>query len=137
MQIFNIREYKTQVGKRLKTWKEENFAHRLWERDPLLWFSEPVTEITDRLGWLDLPEIMQEKLDDMTSFAEQVKTEGIEHVVLLGIGGSSLAPDVFQKTFGHSRGYPKLFVLDSTHPAAVSTLAEKIDFDHTLFLVSS
>lgn len=137
MQIFNIREYKTQVGKRLKTWKEENFAHRLWERDPLLWFSEPVPEITDRLGWLDLPETMQEKLDDMTSFAEQVKTEGIRHVVLLGIGGSSLAPDVFQKTFGHSRGYPELFVLDSTHQAAVSTIAEKIDFDHTLFLVSS
>ena len=101
MQIFNIREYKTQVGKRLKTWKEENFAHRLWERDPLLWFSEPVTEITDRLGWLDLPEIMQEKLDDMTSFAEQVKTEGIRHVVLLGIGGSSLAPDVFQHQDNH------------------------------------
>jgi transaldolase/glucose-6-phosphate isomerase len=114
-----------------------NFTRRLWAKDPTLWFSEPVPEIKDRLGWLILPEIMQEKLEELDSFAHEVKEEGIIHLVLLGMGGSSLAPEVFQKTFGYKKDYPGLFVLDSTHPEAVRSMQDKIDLRKTLFLVSS
>jgi transaldolase/glucose-6-phosphate isomerase len=121
----------------LEYWRKINFMRRIWEKDPTLWFSKPVPEITDRLGWLILPEIMHEQLDDFVSFAEEVKSEGINHVVLLGMGGSSLAPEVFQKTFGNAEGYPELIVLDSTHPSAINTVEKRIDLRHTLFLVSS
>lgn len=136
-QTLDLGEYKIQVEERLKAWKRENFIRRLWAKDPTLWFPKPEPEITDRLGWLTLPEVMHEKLDELVSFAEEVKSEGISHVVLLGMGGSSLAPEVFQKTFGNSPGYPELLVLDSTHPEAVRVLRDRVDLGRTLFLVSS
>ncbi len=136
-QIYRFGEWKTQVNERLKFWKKQSFSRRLWEKDPTLWFSKPQPEITDRLGWLALPEIMHGSLEELSSFAEQIKDEGISHVVLLGMGGSSLAPDVFQKTFGNAPGYPELFVLDSTHPSALLSLQNKFDLSRTLFIVSS
>ncbi|MDH5705397.1 MAG: hypothetical protein OEZ45_05200 [Candidatus Aminicenantes bacterium] len=136
-QIFKIGEFQVQVDERLKLWKSQNFSRRLWSKDPTLWFSETRPEITDRLGWLSLPEMMHDRLEELVSFAEQVKDEGMRHFVLLGMGGSSLAPDVFQKTFGNADGYPQLFVLDSTHPSAVFSVEEKLDLNRTLFLVSS
>jgi len=84
-----------------------------------------------------LPELMHEKLDNLVLFAEQVKDEGLSHVALLGMGGSSLASEVFQKTFDNAPGYPELVVLDSTHPSAVCSIEDKLDLPHTLFLVSS
>jgi len=136
-QTVQIGEWKTQVDERLKLWKMQGFSRRLWAKDPTLWFSKPQPEITDRLGWLALPEIMHGRLDELSSFAEQIKDEGISHVVLLGMGGSSLAPDVFRKTFGNVPGYPELVVLDSTHPSAVLSVEDKLDFERTLFIVSS
>ncbi len=136
-QILELGRDQSRLGERLKSWKEMNFTRRLWNKDPTLWFSEPVPEIKDRLGWLTLPETMHEKLEDLAAFAQEVKEERIIHIVLLGMGGSSLAPEVFQKTFGYKKGYPGLFVLDSTHPEAVRSMQEMIDFRKTLFLVSS
>ena len=125
------------VAHRLRDWQENEFARRLREKDPTLWSSRPVAEITDRLGWLHLPEIMPAQVDELTVFALEVKTAGMRHVVLLGMGGSSLAPEVFQHTFGNAPGYPALRVLDSTHPAAVRSVASQIDLSRTLFVVSS
>jgi len=136
-QILTLGEFKPKVDNRLKSWKKQNFMHRIWTKDHTLWFSEPKPEIRDRLGWLVLPEMMHQKLEDFVSFAEGVKEEGKTHVVLLGMGGSSLAPEVFQNIFGNAPGYPELLVLDSTHPAAVQSIQEKIDLKRTLFLVSS
>ncbi len=136
-QVLELGEYKGQVEERLKSWKEQKFSRRLRARDHTLWFPEPRPEIADRLGWLELPEMKHERLDAFSSFAQGVKEEGISHVVLLGMGGSSLAPEVFQKTFGNAPGYPELFVLDSTHPSAVRSMEEKLDLVRTLFLVSS
>jgi len=136
-QTFNIGEFQVQVDKRLELWKEQGFSRRLWSKDPTLWFPDIQPEITDRLGWLSLPEMMQGRLEELVSFADQVKDEGMRHVVLLGMGGSSLAPDVFQKTFGNDDGYPQLIVLDSTHPSAVISVEEKLDLKRTLFIVSS
>jgi len=137
LQILELGRDQARLEERLKSWKKMNFTRKLWTKDPTLWFSEPVPEIKDRLGWLILPEIMHEKLEDLASFANEVKREGIIHLVLLGMGGSSLAPEVFQKTFGYKKDYPGLFVLDSTHPEAVRSMQEMLDLRKTLFLVSS
>ncbi len=136
-QIFFLDKYHNEVDKRLRSWQQGHYLRRLWSRDPSLWFSEPRPEITDRLGWLELPECMFDKLEEISSFASRIKDEGISQVVLLGMGGSSLAPDVWQRTFGQAPGYPELIVLDSTHPQAVAAVEEKLDLNHTLFLVSS
>jgi len=133
----NLQNYQFHVDERLKAWKKISFNQRLWEKDPMLWFPEQMPEIADRLGWLRLPETMSEKLDELASFSEDVKKQGFSHVVLLGMGGSSLAPEVYQRVFGNCPGYPELMVLDSTHPSAISVLEEKIDLSQTLFLVSS
>ncbi|MFC2169265.1 hypothetical protein ACFLRM_01690 [Acidobacteriota bacterium] len=134
---FNLQKFQTNVNKRLKQWKEKDFIRRLWAKDPELWFSSSVPEITDRLGWLRLPEIMGGSVEKFFRFTEGVKDDGITHVVLLGMGGSSLAPEVFQRTFGNKPGNPELKVLDSTHPDAVRSVEEEIELPKTLFLVSS
>ncbi len=125
------------VNQRLSDWTAAHFEQRLWAKDPTLWANKSTPEITDRLGWLNLPEVMREQVPDLTSFREQIKSEGYTHAVLLGMGGSSLAPEVFQNTFGNRAGYPRLHVLDSTHPAAVKAMEAAVDLRHTLFIVSS
>lgn len=136
-QVLSLGGYESLVDHRRRAWHRERFASRLWQKDPTLWFSEPWPEIADRLGWLTLPETMQEELGDLSAFAEEIAEEGAGHALLLGMGGSSLAPEVFQRTFGNANGRPELIVLDSTHPAAVRAVEERLNFRRTLFLVSS
>ncbi|MGH7848180.1 MAG: hypothetical protein ACREQW_23825 [Candidatus Binatia bacterium] len=133
----NLGKYGDQVRKRIQLWHEEGFTRRLWSKDPTLWFAAKVPEITDRLGWLDLPETMSARVAELTAFATEVKDEGIRHAVLMGMGGSSLAPAVFQRTFGNRNECPELLVLDSTHPAAILRVRNLVDLNRTLFLVSS
>ncbi len=122
---------------RLSRWQKESFAARLSAKDYRLWSPQPEPELTDRMGWLTLPETMYERARNLVAFAEEVRSDGIRHVVLLGMGGSSLAPEVFQRTFGNANGYPALLMLDSTHPDAVRAVESSIDLTRTLFLVSS
>lgn len=136
-QDLRLGKYQRRVKKRLQKWQQENFSTRLWQKDATLWSAEAVPEITDRLGWLELPESMAGQVNDLRAFADKAKEDGFRHVVLLGMGGSSLAPEVFQKTFGNRSGYPELMVLDSTHPAAVRAVEKRVDLSRTLFLVSS
>lgn len=124
------------VEKRLEQWTAGNFGRRMWAKDYTLWAQKP-DEITSRLGWLTLPETMLGQTDDIVKFVEEGRRDGIAHVVLLGMGGSSLAPDVFQATFGNAGGYPQLQVLDSTHPAAVRAVEKSVHLARTLFVVSS
>ncbi len=125
------------VGGRIEQWRREDFGRRLWARDFRLWFPTPQPEITDRLGWLDLPEQMHEEAPALEQFAEQIHSEGITAVVLLGMGGSSLAPEVFAQVLGPAPGFPRLLVLDSTHPAAIRAVESSVDLSRTLFIVSS
>ncbi len=133
----HLGEYQKQVDQRLSLWAAQEFARRTWEKDPYLWSSEKQPEITDRLGWLDLPERMEERCDRILTFANQIKKECFSHVLLVGMGGSSLAPEVFQETFGSTTGFPELHVLDSTHPEAVLATQDMLDMEHTLFIISS
>ena len=109
---------------------------RIWSRDHTLWSDDP-TEIADRLGWLDVASSMLGEVDDLTAFADEVRRAGIEHVVLLGMGGSSLGPEVLARSLGSRPGFPELIVLDSTLPSRIRTVVETIDTTRTLFLVSS
>ncbi len=136
-QELHLGKLQRRVNRRLKDWQAQQFSSRLWKKDHTLWSPNPLPELTDRLGWLELPESMEKQLADLRVLADQVKADGIRYVVLLGMGGSSLAPEVFQQTFGNQAGYPALIVLDSTHPAAVKSVEAQIDLTHTLFLVSS
>ena len=136
-QVLQLGDYAEQVDDQIQAWADESFVRRLWSKDYTLWSAEPQPEIVDRLGWLTLPESMNDVLDDLIEFADEVKADGIRHVVLMGMGGSSLAPEVYQRTFGNRPGYPELVVLDSTHPEAVRAVVRRIDPESTLFLLSS
>jgi transaldolase/glucose-6-phosphate isomerase len=135
--VLDIGKLMRRVEARIYAWEQEEFLKRLWARDHTLWSTEAVPELADRLGWLHLPESMKSRLDDISAFAEEVKMAGVEHVLLLGMGGSSLAPELFQQTFGNRKGYPSLAVVDCTHPAAIKKVAEGLDLTRTLFIVSS
>ena len=130
-------KFQDKVDRRLEQWNRINFMRRIWARDCTLWSSELIPEVSDRLGWLTLPEMMLDQIKDFASFAGEVKSEGTRHVVLLGMGGSSLAPEVYQNVFGNKDGFPKLMVLDSTHPSAIKDVEKRIFLQKTLFLVSS
>ncbi len=129
--------YQSRVNDRLKYWETIKFMKRIWEKDPTLWFKKPVPELANRMGWLFHPDSIQYRLEDYIGFAEQIRSEGTTHVVLLGMGGSSLAPEFFQKTFGNKKGYPELIMLDSTHPSAVKAVEARISLPETLFVISS
>ncbi|HKI86433.1 MAG TPA: hypothetical protein VKA53_06790 [Thermoanaerobaculia bacterium] len=129
-------ELEQAVGERLRRLDEIEFSRRLGEHDPTLWFQEPTPEITDRLGWLELPERMASKSAELQEFAREVRGSGVREAFLFGMGGSSLAPDVFAHAFSAAAGLP-LTVLDTTHPDAVRAALERIDPARTFFVVSS
>ncbi|MCY4575624.1 MAG: hypothetical protein OXC55_03335 [Chloroflexi bacterium] len=133
----NEAEIPERIEARLRQWEADGFIERLLEHDPTLWALRGTPEIENRLGWLDLPTTMAPKVADLTRFGRDVASEGFTDVVVLGMGGSSLAPEVFQTTFGNTAGHPRLRVLDSTHPAAVTALADALDISRTIFVVSS
>jgi transaldolase/glucose-6-phosphate isomerase len=141
-QRFSLGSYTDAVVARHKSWSEDNVTRRIWRKDGTVWVPDTekaalAPELTNRLGWLTIPESMHDSLDTLTEFADEIRREGFTNVVLLGMGGSSLAPEVFMTTFGNSPGYPPLTVLDSTHPASVQRVAEGVDLANTLFIVSS
>lgn len=117
----------------------KQFARRLGARDALLWTSDPALApgIRNRLGWMDCVERFSAKKGEIEDFAAGVRTAGFAHVVLLGMGGSSLCPEVCAQTFGKQPGWPELIVLDNTDPAAVRRVAASIDPAAALFIVAS
>lgn len=134
--------YDLAVEARLNAWAEEDVGRRIWDRDATVWVPNPAEaantpELTNRLGWLTIPQEMRAEVATLTAFAAEVRDAGFKEVVLLGMGGSSLAPEVMMSIFGNAPGYPALSVLDSTNPEAVQLLADRLDLAHTIFLVAS
>jgi glucose-6-phosphate isomerase len=127
------------VARRLARLAADRFAARLFAADPALWGADPAVRraIRKRLGWLHAAGRMRDEIAALERFAEGVRAAGARHVVLLGMGGSSLAPEVLRRVFGPAPGRPDLIVLDSTVPAAVARVEAAIDPLRTLFLVSS
>jgi glucose-6-phosphate isomerase len=114
-------------------------TRRLFARDPALWTRDPSAqrEVADRLGWLELPRTMAAQAGDLAGFAGEVRRAGYTRVVLLGMGGSSLAPETFSRVFGAAAGYPALAVLDSTDPGFIAEVEHGSPLGATFFVVSS
>ncbi|MCI4345229.1 MAG: hypothetical protein L3K07_00520 [Thermoplasmata archaeon] len=122
---------------RLAKWDASGAAGAIWRKEPGFWPAADPKEVPARLGWLSLPESMGARLDGITTFANEVKSGPYDRVLLLGMGGSSLASSVFANTWGRMPGFPELEILDSTHPAAVRHAAREAPDQRTLFIVSS
>ncbi|MEZ5175639.1 MAG: glucose-6-phosphate isomerase [Acidimicrobiia bacterium] len=118
-------------------WKRDDLLGRLWRKDPTVWGSRDEPEIADRLGWLDLPHTARRHIGPITDLAARAIDDGIETVVLVGMGGSSLAPETFSLSLPQQPGSPRLVVLDSTHPDAVRGVTNSVDLRRTWFIVSS
>jgi transaldolase/glucose-6-phosphate isomerase len=128
------------LARERKRLEERQVVQRIWASDPRAFTGDTAHDksIRNRLGWLRSPEEMSDpgKLAALSAFADEIVRAGFKHAVLLGMGGSSLCPEVLAHTFGAGRGIA-LQVLDSTDPAAVAAVESAIDLDRTLFLVSS
>ncbi len=124
------------ITRTLEDLASSHAIERIWTRDHTLWKSNP-TEIDNRLGWLTVLDHMQDGLADLRTFAQAAREAHTTDVVLLGMGGSSLGPEVLRCTFGASKGAPRLWVLDSTVPGWVRQVTKAIQPARTLFLVAS
>ncbi|MET0649271.1 MAG: bifunctional transaldolase/phosoglucose isomerase [Pyrinomonadaceae bacterium] len=135
----SLGKYADAVSAAIKEAEKGDVMRRVWRKDAALWKSEEEHQkiIKNSLGWLNVADQMIGVEDDLVTFADRIREKGFKHVVLNGMGGSSLAPEVLRRTFGKQEGYPELLVLDSTDPDTVAEFREKIDVEHTLFVVSS
>jgi len=122
---------------RIKRAESEDVARRVWSKDESLWGGPGVPEVGNRLGWLTITDTMTEDLPQLMGWAEEVRGRGITDVVLLGMGGSSLGPEVIRRSFSRIDGAPALHVLDSTDPGAVRDVEGRLDLEHAFFIVSS
>lgn len=115
-------------------WQSRGKMQRLWQRDATLWTG---ADEASWLGWLDIVDEQIAQQEQLQKIAKEVQARGFEHVLLLGMGGSSLCPEVLRMTFGRITRFPTLHVLDSTDPSQVKALERQIDISKTLFIVSS
>jgi glucose-6-phosphate isomerase len=139
MQVSGLGAYASQVEATLADLAQRNAAARIWAKDPSLWKSEPDHQqiIRNSLGWLTVMGTVRQHASGLARFAVEVGKTGVRHVLLLGMGGSSLCPDVLRVTFGEAAGFPRLAVLDTTDPASVHAFEKALDLPQTLFIVAS
>ena len=122
------------VNATVSDWGSNAKVKRLWDGDPSLWTKDDEAKW---LGWLRVSHEQIEHVGTFKAFADEIKNAGFKYAVVLGMGGSSLAPEVFSKTFGQQPGFPQLSILDSTDPAQVRAVEAALDLAKTLFIVSS
>lgn len=132
----SLGEYQTAVEKSLNHISRERIIAQIWQKDHMVWRKDP-TEITNRLGWLDCVNVTKKSFTEIKYFVDEVRKDGFTDVLLMGMGGSSLAPEVLRLTFGVKKGYLDLHVLDSTHPEAILDFEKKLDPNKTLYIVST
>jgi glucose-6-phosphate isomerase len=128
-------DFTKEIYDSIKKLNEENIAQRIWEKDYTVWRNDP-TEISNRLGWLDCVDFVKERINEIEKFVDGIK-DNFKHVLLLGMGGSSLAPEMFAEIFQSPEGYPDLHILDSTDPAAVNEKLNIFNPEETLYIVST
>ncbi len=122
------------VKSSLAEWRAQGKVRQLWARDASLWTG---TDEAEWLGWLGITNDQLAHIQRLSGITDAARTAGFSHVLLLGMGGSSLCPEVMKTTFGRIGGFPELHVLDSTDPAQVKAFEDKVDLKNTLFIVSS
>ncbi len=133
MQV-SLGEFQSAVDRALKTWSENGNTARLWHGDATLWSG---ADEANWLGWLNIAPQIRDQVDALCVFAQQVRDRGTTDILLLGMGGSSLCPEVLAMTFGRPEGWPRLHVLDSTVPAQVQRFANAVNLETTLCVVAS
>ncbi len=131
---FRLGTYDTTCSSSAVAWDQAAGTARLWERDASLWTS---ADEAQWLGWLDIVEHLRGHRGPFDELARDVREGGFRHLVVLGMGGSSLCPDVLRRTFGVRAGFPELIVVDSVVPAQVAAVAKALDPARTLFIVAS
>ena len=138
-QTLSLGQYNHAVLETIKDMDQQQFIRRLWRKDLSLWKDDPQHQeiIRHSLGWLTVAGTILENAEELKAFADRVRSDGFDHVMVLGMGGSSLCPEVLRRTFGRIKGYPQLLVLDSTDPATVRSMEEAVDVSRTLFIVAS
>ncbi len=138
---FLLGTYQHKLNQRVAALVAGSAGDRIWRRDVAFWGGDADRQrsVANRLGWLDVASQMRERLGEIKAFAEKVKADGFTDAVLLGMGGSSLAPEVLRQSIAeHVRdGCPRLHVLDTTDPTTILAVSDIIDPAHTLFFVSS
>jgi len=122
------------VSASIEDWKKNNKVARLWQKDASLWTS---ADESNWLGWLAIVEEQLAHIDALKEIAGDIRKSRFKHALLLGMGGSSLCPEVLRMTFGKIRGFPELHVLDSTDPAQIKAIESKVDLKSTICIVSS
>jgi transaldolase/glucose-6-phosphate isomerase len=132
----NLGEYQSAVDQALQEMSSQQVIERIWKHDHTLWKPEP-DEIDNRLGWLHIVETSRKSLPELAELVAVLQGDGFTQALLLGMGGSSLAPEVFRKIFGVQDGYLDLAVLDTTDPDAIAAQANKLDLAKTVFIVST
>lgn len=129
-------KYNQKVNNTIQQLQQDRCLARIAGHDYTLWQNKP-DEITNRLGWLKSPEVMLPAVNEINKFTAEVRAAGFKQVLLLGMGGSSLAPEVYSRSFGTKAGFLHLAILDSTDPGAVLARERSLDPEHTLFIVAT
>ena len=135
----NLGALEAPVAEAIRQAEAEQWPRRIWRKEAALWKSEEEHQkiIRNSLGWVTVPEQLAAQADELAAFSARIRNEGFAHVMLLGMGGSSLCPEVFRRTFGRQPGFPEIHVLDSTDPMTVAAFEARIDPAKTLFIVAS
>ncbi|MCW8996203.1 MAG: hypothetical protein OQK77_10370 [Psychromonas sp.] len=132
----SLGKFQSSVEKSFNKISRDRIVSRIWHKDHTVWRKDPA-EISNRLGWLDCLDVTKKSFDEINSFVEEIRKDGFTHALLMGMGGSSLSPEVFRLTFGVKKGYLDLHVIDSTHPEAVLQYEKQLDSAKTLYIVST
>ncbi|HEV8138035.1 MAG TPA: hypothetical protein VGP85_25370 [Pyrinomonadaceae bacterium] len=132
-------ELEQRTDQALQAAAAEDVVKRIWRKDATLWKDDEASQkvIRNALGWLTVPDEMIGVVDELTEFAELIRQRGFQTVMVCGMGGSSLCPEVFARTFGRQPDYPELLVLDSTDPDVLADLLKRIDIQKCLFVIAS
>jgi len=135
----NLGQYEADVQATIKRAEGEQWTRKICRKDAPLWKQEESHQkiIKNSLGWVTVPDQLYDAADELAAFSARIAKDGFKDVMLLGMGGSSLCPEVFRRTFGKVPGHPEIHVLDSTDPATVLAFESEVDLPRTLFVVAS
>lgn len=133
---YSIGDNFVSIDEAINKLNDENIIEKIWKKDHSVWSKDP-NEITNRLGWLDSVEVTGSSIKEINNFVNDVRKSGFTHALLMGMGGSSLAPEVFRLTFGVKEGFLDLDVIDSTHPEVVMEKVKRFNPATTLYILST
>jgi transaldolase/glucose-6-phosphate isomerase len=138
-EVFQLGPLTDRVNSAMEAAVVDEVARRIWSKDSSLWKSDEnnTKVIKNSLGWLTVADEMLGVADELVEFAETIRARGFQHVMVCGMGGSSLCPEVLARTFGRQEGFPELLVLDSTDPDVIAAFAQRIDIERCLFIIAS